>query len=156
MAFNCRESVGTGPVALKVVPVTGAGAAFSGFTMDQLMCTSLFPHLLLVNEVGIFFYGGGGGRAGSSATVSTLLTSFHIILILILLGGSFESPFSHLVDWLWIITLSCCHNRRHLTSPGFGLLNCPYSQYSHLNLWTCLLIEGLDAFILFFKLRLQY
>ena len=62
MAFNCRESVGTGPVALKVVPVTGAGAAFSGFTMDQLMCTSLFPHLLLVNEVGIFFLRGGRGE----------------------------------------------------------------------------------------------
>ena len=28
-----RESAGTGPVVLKVVPVTGA--AFSGFTVDQ-------------------------------------------------------------------------------------------------------------------------
>ena len=39
---HCRESNGTGPVALKVVPV--AGAAFSGFTVVQLMCASLFPH----------------------------------------------------------------------------------------------------------------
>ena len=33
---HCRESVGTGPVVLKVVPVTGA--AFAGLTMDQSMC----------------------------------------------------------------------------------------------------------------------
>ena len=39
---HCREFAGTGPVVLKVVPVTGA--AFSGFTMDHLMCVSLFPH----------------------------------------------------------------------------------------------------------------
>ena len=37
---HCRESVGTGPEVLKVVPVTGA--AFSSFTMDQLMCASLY------------------------------------------------------------------------------------------------------------------
>ena len=43
---HCRESAGTGPVALKVVPVTGA--AFSGFTMDQFMCASLFSFLPLV------------------------------------------------------------------------------------------------------------
>ena len=43
---HCRESTGTGPaVVLKVVPVTGA-AAFSGFTMDQLLCATLFPHPL--------------------------------------------------------------------------------------------------------------
>ena len=42
---HCRESAGTGPVVLKVVPVTGA--AFAGITMDQLMCASLFPHPLL-------------------------------------------------------------------------------------------------------------
>ena len=35
---NCRESAGTGPVVLKVVPATGA--AFSGITMDKLMCLS--------------------------------------------------------------------------------------------------------------------
>ena len=43
---HCRESTGTGPVNLKVVPVTGA--ALSGITMDQLMCGYLFPHPLLV------------------------------------------------------------------------------------------------------------
>ena len=42
----CRESAGTGPVVLKVVPVTGA--AFSGFAMDQFLFVSLFPHPLLV------------------------------------------------------------------------------------------------------------
>ena len=36
---HCRESAGTGPVVLKVVPVTGA--AILQVTMDQLMCTSL-------------------------------------------------------------------------------------------------------------------
>ena len=42
---HCRESVGTGPVVLKVVPVTGA--AISQVTMDQLnqsICAPLFPH----------------------------------------------------------------------------------------------------------------
>ena len=46
---HCRESAGTGPVlVLKVVPVTDA--AFSGFTMDQLVYTPLFsfPRPLLV------------------------------------------------------------------------------------------------------------
>ena len=43
---HCRESAGTGPVVLKVVPVTGA--AFSGFTMDQIMCASLFLYSLMV------------------------------------------------------------------------------------------------------------
>ena len=43
---HCRESAGTGPVVLKSVPVTGA--AILQVTMDQLMCTSLFPHPLLV------------------------------------------------------------------------------------------------------------
>ena len=46
MAFHCRESAATGPVVLTVVPVTGA--AFSGFTMDQLVCASPFPHPLLL------------------------------------------------------------------------------------------------------------
>ena len=38
---------GTGPVVivLKVVPVTGA--IFSGFTLNQSMCASLFPRPLL-------------------------------------------------------------------------------------------------------------
>ena len=36
---RCRESTSTGPVVLKVVPVTGA--AFSGIIMDQLACASL-------------------------------------------------------------------------------------------------------------------
>ena len=46
VAFHCRESAGTGPVVLKVVPVTGA--AFSIIIMDLLMCAPLFPHPLLV------------------------------------------------------------------------------------------------------------
>ena len=41
---RCRVCTGTGPEVPKVVLVTGA--AFSGFTMDQLMCASLFPHPL--------------------------------------------------------------------------------------------------------------
>ena len=44
--IHCHEPAGTGPVVLKVVPVTGA--VFSGITMDQLICASLFPHPLLV------------------------------------------------------------------------------------------------------------
>ena len=43
---HCRESAGTGPVNLKVVPVTGA--AILQVIMDQSMCASLFPHPLLV------------------------------------------------------------------------------------------------------------
>ena len=38
---HCRESAGTGPVVLKVVPVTDA--ATLKVTMDQLMCGSIFP-----------------------------------------------------------------------------------------------------------------
>ena len=47
--IHCRESAGTGPVNLKVVPVTGA--AISQVTMDQLICASHFPHPLLVYPV---------------------------------------------------------------------------------------------------------
>ena len=43
---HCRKSAGTRPVVLNVVPVTGA--TFSGSTTDQLMCASLFLHLLLI------------------------------------------------------------------------------------------------------------
>ena len=43
---HCRESAGTGPVVLKVVPVTGA--AFSGFTIDRSMRASLFTHPLFI------------------------------------------------------------------------------------------------------------
>ena len=43
---HCRESAGTGPVVLQVVPVTSA--AILQATMDRLMCASLFPHPLLV------------------------------------------------------------------------------------------------------------
>ena len=39
---HCRESAGTGPVVLKVVPVTGAVSL--KVTMNQLMCASLSPH----------------------------------------------------------------------------------------------------------------
>ena len=41
---HCRESAGTEPVVLKVLPVTGA--AILQVTMDPLMCASLFPHPL--------------------------------------------------------------------------------------------------------------
>ena len=40
---HCRESASTGPVVLKVVPVTCAD--FQGIPMDQSPCASLFPHL---------------------------------------------------------------------------------------------------------------
>ena len=40
---RCREPAGTGPVVLKVVPVTGA--SILQVTMDQFMCTS-FQHPL--------------------------------------------------------------------------------------------------------------
>ena len=43
---NCRESAGTGPGVLEVVPVTGA--AFPGITMHQFMYVSLFPRPLLL------------------------------------------------------------------------------------------------------------
>ena len=46
---HCRESAGTRPVVLKMVSVTGA--AFSGITMDQLICASLFPHPPLVQWI---------------------------------------------------------------------------------------------------------
>ena len=43
---HCRVSAGTEPVVLKVIfRVTGAD--FSGITMDQFFCASLFPHPLL-------------------------------------------------------------------------------------------------------------
>ena len=42
----CRDSASTGPAALKGVPATGA--AFPGFTMDQFLCASLFPHSLIL------------------------------------------------------------------------------------------------------------
>ena len=45
---HCRESAGTEPVVLKVVPVTSV--AILQVTMDQLMCASLFPHPLLVRS----------------------------------------------------------------------------------------------------------
>ena len=47
---HCRECVGTEPVVLSVVPVTGA--VFSGITMDQLMCASFFPRPLLYTIIG--------------------------------------------------------------------------------------------------------
>ena len=42
---HCRESAGTGPVVLKVVPVSGA--VILQVTMDQLLCASFFSHPLL-------------------------------------------------------------------------------------------------------------
>ena len=47
MAFTAGRVRGTRPVVLNVVPVTGA--TFSGFTIDQFLCASLFPHQLLEN-----------------------------------------------------------------------------------------------------------
>ena len=43
---HCQESAGTGSSVLKAVSVTGA--AFSGITMCQLICASLFAHPLMV------------------------------------------------------------------------------------------------------------
>ena len=43
---RCRESAGTGPVVLKIVPVTGD--MFSGFIVDQLICASLLLDPLMV------------------------------------------------------------------------------------------------------------
>ena len=40
---HCRESPRTGPVVLKVVPVTGT--AFSGFTMDQFFMRLSFSYI---------------------------------------------------------------------------------------------------------------
>ena len=42
---NCRESADTGPVFLKVVPVTDA--SILQVTMDQLVCAYIFPHPIL-------------------------------------------------------------------------------------------------------------
>ena len=62
---HCRESTGTRPVVLKVVPATGA--AFSGFTLDQF-AMPLFSHtqywyvvgmLVLVSMCDIESIGGG-------------------------------------------------------------------------------------------------
>ena len=57
---HCRESAGTVPIILKVVPVTGA--TFSGITMDydQLMCASLSPHsdhLLWASDLDLTYFG---------------------------------------------------------------------------------------------------
>ena len=56
---HCRESAGTGPVVLKIVPVTGA--AILQVTMDQLICAPwpnqsapLFSHTYYWYEVGMF------------------------------------------------------------------------------------------------------
>ena len=43
---HCWESTGTVRVVVKIIPVTGA--AILQVTMDQLMYSSFFPHLLLV------------------------------------------------------------------------------------------------------------
>ena len=46
MVVHCRESAGTGPVNLKVVPV--ADAAFSGVSIDQILCAPFSPNPLLL------------------------------------------------------------------------------------------------------------
>ena len=48
---HCRESAGSGPVVLKVVPVTSA--AFSDFTVDQLMRLSFPTPNIAMIAVGI-------------------------------------------------------------------------------------------------------
>ena len=55
----CREYTGTGPVVLKVVPVTGA--AFPGINIDQLICISLFLRPLLLVCSGHVRYRSTGG-----------------------------------------------------------------------------------------------
>ena len=66
---HCRESAGTGPVVLEVVPVTGA--AFAVITVDQSVCASLSPHLLLVcgySMLKVSFNSIGGKIVWGSAT----------------------------------------------------------------------------------------
>ena len=48
---HCRESAGTGPVVLELVPVTGA--VILQVTMDQLTCAFLFPHSLFYTIIGM-------------------------------------------------------------------------------------------------------
>ena len=48
---HCRESTGTGPALLKVVPVTGASFLGMTMTMDQLMRATLFPRPFLVYTI---------------------------------------------------------------------------------------------------------
>ena len=52
---HCRESAGTRPVFLKVVPVTGA--TILQVAMDQLVCAALFPHPHYWYEVGMLIEG---------------------------------------------------------------------------------------------------
>ena len=56
---HCRDSTGTGPVVLKVIPATGTAFASP---WDQIMCGSLFPHSLMVSYLWI----GTPGRALTS------------------------------------------------------------------------------------------
>ena len=57
---HCRESAGTGPVVLKVVPVMGA--VIFQVTMDQLMCASL-SHTHYWYEAGMLMeWQSAGGR----------------------------------------------------------------------------------------------
>ena len=49
---HCRESAGTGPVVLKVVPVT-TGATVLQVTMDLSHCAPLFSHTHYWHEVGM-------------------------------------------------------------------------------------------------------
>ena len=47
---HCRESTGTGPAVLKVVPVTGAALQVSPWANQ---CAPLFPHIHSCYEVGM-------------------------------------------------------------------------------------------------------
>ena len=58
MALHCPESADTGPVVLKVVPVTDA--AFSCNAMDQLVCVSLFPQSSVVQWTPTVLFGSTG------------------------------------------------------------------------------------------------
>ena len=46
MAFHRRESADTGPVVLKVIPLTGAAFASHHGPIISLVCAPLFPHPL--------------------------------------------------------------------------------------------------------------
>ena len=74
---NCPKVVGTGPVNLTVVPVTGA--ALAGLTIiEQLMCTSLFPHslLLVCNSGHVENIGGKWGHLERWMVTSLLVVTF--------------------------------------------------------------------------------
>ena len=97
---QCREFAGTGPVVLKVVPVTGA-AILQVVTMGQLMCP-LFSHTHNWYEVGILITGGVGTRlpllsrhdGGHFATCGTTISCLYRAAVYPVGGlyGAFYEP----------------------------------------------------------------